>query len=163
MRTTRLLGVAVLALALTGFAAAATSTRPASIKGRLKWGSSFRPCTSPQRVGSVICISAKGTSAMLGKYEYSRDAVPTGAQTSDGCPEFTTRGTIWVKGGRILFTGAPASTCGRDPQQPDVSPDANYVVTLKNGSGRLKGATGTGTILAARGTDIWAVALTLKK
>jgi hypothetical protein len=163
MRTTRLLGVAALALALGGFATAATTTRPASIKGRLRWGTSFRPCAAPQRAGSVICISAKGTSAVLGKYEYARDAVPTGAQTSDGCPEFTTRGTLWVKGGKILFTGAPASTCGKDPRQPGVSPDANYVVTLKNGSGRLKGATGTGTVLAARGTDIWAVTLTLKK
>jgi hypothetical protein len=163
MRTTRLAAVAVLALALTGYAAAATSTRSASIKGRVKWGSAFKPCRSPQRVGSVICISARGTSAALGKYEYSRDAVATGAQTSDGCPEFTTRGMIWIKGGKILFTGAPASTCGADPQQPGVSPDANYVVTLKSGSGRLKGATGTGTVLAARGTDIWAVTLTLRK
>jgi hypothetical protein len=162
MRTTRLAPVALLALALTGYAAAATSTRPASIKGRLKWGSAARQC-APRRTGSVICVSAHGTSAVLGKYEYSRDAVPTGAQTSDGCPEFNTRGTIWIKGGKIFFTGAPASTCGADPQQPGVSPDANYVVTLKSGSGRLKGATGTGTVLAARGTDIWAVALTLKK
>ena len=163
MHATRLAAVALIALALTGYAAAATSTRPASIKGRLKWGSSGKPCASPQRVGSVICISAKGTSSALGKYEYSRDAVPTGANTTDGCVEFTTRGTIWVKGGKILFTGAPASTCGADPKQPGVSPDANYVVTVKNGSGVLKGATGSGTILAARGTDIWAVTLTLKK
>jgi hypothetical protein len=163
MRSPRLAAVALLALALTGYAAAATTTHTASIKGRLKWGSAMKPCASPQRVGSVICISAKGTSSALGKYEYSRDAVPTGAQTSDGCVEFSTRGTIWLKGGKILFTGAPASTCGADPQQPGVSPDANYVVTLKSGSGRLRGATGTGTILAARGTDIWAVTLTLKK
>jgi hypothetical protein len=163
MRITRLLGVAVLALAVTAYAGAATSTRTASIKGRLRWGTSFKPCASPQRVGSVICIAAKGTSAVLGTYEYSRDAVPTGAQTSDGCPEFSTRGTIWVKGGKIRFTGAPAGTCGADPQQPGVSPDANYVVTLKHGSGRLTGATGTGTILAARGTDIWAVTLKLGK
>ena len=163
MRTTRLIGIALLALTLTGYASASTSTRAVTIKGRLKWGSALRPCASPQRIGSVICISAKGTSAGLGKYEYSRDAVASGTQTSDGCPGFTTRGTLWVKGGKISFSGAPAATCGADPQQPGVSPDANYVVTFTKGSGVLKGAAGSGTVLAARGTDIWVAALTLKK
>ena len=162
MRTKRLIGVAMLALALTGYASAATSSHSAVIKGRLKWGTSFKHC-SPMRSGSVICVAAKGTSKALGTYEYSRDAVPSGTQTTDGCPGYTTRGTIWVKGGTLTFAGAPATTCGADPQQPGVSPDANYVVTIKKGTGVLKGATGSGTILAANGTDIWNVALTLRK
>ena len=161
MRMKRLVAVAVIALAAAGYASAVTSTRTATIKGRLRWSTAFRPCT-PLRAGSVICISAKGTSAKLGKYEYSRDAVPSGTQTTDGCAGFGTQGHVWVKGGVISFVGAPATTCGADPQQPGVSPDANYVLTFKNGKGVLAGATGAGTVLAARGTDIWNVTLTLR-
>src|SRR3954469_847227 len=143
MRTKRLLGVALLALALTGYASASTSTRTVTVKGRLKWGTAFKSCT-PFRSSSVICISARGASAKLGKYEYSRDAVATGGQTSDGCPQFGTHGTLWVKGGKIAFDGTPATSCGADPQQPGVSPDANYVVKFRKGSGVLAGATGGG-------------------
>jgi hypothetical protein len=162
MRTKRLIGLAMLALALTGYASASASSRSATINGRLRWGTSFRHC-SPLRAGSVICVAAKGTSKALGKYEYARDAVPSGTQTTDGCPGYTTRGTVWVKGGTLTLSGAPATTCGADPRQPGVSPDANYVVTIKKGTGVLKGATGSGTILAANGTDIWNVAVTLRK
>jgi hypothetical protein len=121
----------------------------------------MRHCVVP-RVNSVICVAARGSSAGLGKYEYARDAVPSGTQTSDGCPGYSTRGWLWVKGGKIAFFGKPATTCGKDPQQPDVSPDANYVLTFSKGSGVLAGATGTATVLAARGTDIWNGTLTLK-
>ncbi|MDX6505075.1 MAG: hypothetical protein QOE29_2200 [Gaiellaceae bacterium] len=161
MLTKRLVGVAVLALAITGYATAASSSRTVTIKGRLKWGSSMRYCVAP-RVGSVICVAARGTSAGLGKYEYARDAVGTGGQTSDGCPQYTTRGWLWVKGGKIQFYGTPAPTCGKDAQQPDVSPDANYVLTFRKGSGVLAGATGTATVLAAVSVDIWDAKLTVK-
>jgi hypothetical protein len=161
MRTT-LAVLAVLALALAGFAAGATSSRTVTIKGRLKWSSSMRHCVAP-RPDSVICVAARGTSRGLGKYEYARDAVGTGGHTPDGCPQFSTRGWLWVKGGKIAFFGKPAPTCGKDPQQPDLSPDANYVLTFSRGSGVLAGATGTATVLAASGTDIWNATLTLKR
>jgi hypothetical protein len=162
MPTRRLLAVALLALAVTGYAAAATATRTATIKARLTWGSATRGC-APARAGSVICISARGASAKLGRYEYARDAVPAGGQTRDGCVEYGTHGTLWVKGGKLAFVGAPATTCGADPRQPGLTPDANYVVTFKSGTGVLKGASGRGTILAASGVDIWNVTLTLRK
>jgi hypothetical protein len=162
MRTTRLVGVAVLALAITGFTTASAASRTVTINGRLKWSSSMRYCVAP-RVGSVICVAARGTSAGLGKYEYARDAVGTGGQTSDGCPQFSTRGWLWVKGGKIAFSGAPAPTCGADPQQPGVSPDANYIVTFGKGSGVLAGAFGSATVLAVRGVDVWDAKLTLKR
>ena len=158
---TKLVALVVLALTLTGFASASTSTVTVTVKGRLRWSSSMRHCVAV-RVGSVICVAARGTSAGLGKYEYARDAVPSGTQTTDGCAGFGTQGHLWVKGGVISFVGAPATTCGADPQQPGVSPDANYVLTFKNGKGVLAGATGAGTVLAARGTDIWNVTLTLR-
>src|SRR4051794_9465865 len=129
MRRKQLVGVAVLALAITGFATASTASTTATVKGRLKWGSSMRFCVAA-RTNSVICVAARGTSAGLGKYEYARDAVPSGTQTTDGCPGYSTHGWLWVKGGKVSFFGKPATTCGADPQQPGVSPDANYVLTF---------------------------------
>ena len=167
----RMAGVAVGVLVLTsGLAQAATSSRTVKLDGRYKWGTSMRFCVAP-RAASVTCIAGKRKVTGLGTFEYERDAVSTGANTSDGCPEYDTHGWIWIngakgkKGGKIAFRGVPAAECGKDPQQPSLSPDANYVVTLVTASGKgvLKGATGGATVLAAGGTDIWAGSVTLRK
>jgi hypothetical protein len=147
-----------------GVAHAATTTRTVRLDGRYKWGSSARSCVAP-RAGSVICVAAKGKVAGLGAFAYARDAVSTGGHTNDGCEQFSTHGTLWANGGHISFRGGPAATCGSDPQQPNSSPDANYVVSFvpSSGKGVLAKASGKFTILADQGTDIWAGSIVLKK
>jgi hypothetical protein len=92
----------------------------------------------------------------LGLVEYARDAVPTGETTPDGCPEYSTQGTLWVPGGTAKFDGVPVPTCGAAD-----NPDAHYEYTLRDGAGVLAGATGTGDVVADNGVDRWHGTITL--
>jgi hypothetical protein len=127
---------------------AAESGRTVPIDVVALWTGS-RECVAP-REGSVICIRGEGTVAGLGKFEYARDAVPTGGTTADGCPMYSTHGEIYIDGGTAVLDGTPAAVCGTDHV-----PDANYVFTISGGTGSLAGATGSGTILADRPGDNW--------
>lgn len=108
-----------------------------------------RECAHP-RPGSVICIAGEADVPGLGHVEYARDAVGNGKQTSDGCPELSTVGVIWVSGGTAVLTGKPASTCGAKD-----NPDAHYLYTISGGTGTLAGASGSGDIVADHGVDRW--------
>ena len=114
-----------------------------------------RNCDKP-RPNSVICIAAQAKIDGLGLVEYARDAVPTGETTPDGCSEYSTHGSLWVPGGTAQFDGVPVPTCGADD-----SPDAHYEYTLRDGTGVLAGATGTGDVVADNGVDRWHGTITL--
>jgi hypothetical protein len=138
------------ALCIAGFAAPRTAqTNPIRIDVTFNWSSGTHDCDAP-RLGSVICVMAKGTVSGLGDFEYARDGVPTGGSTTDGCSQYSTHGTIFVTGGTAAFDGTPATTCGGT----DV-PDAHYDYTISGGTGILVGATGSGDIVADHGVDKW--------
>ena len=125
-----------------------------SITAEFTWNGT-RNCDTP-RANSVICIAAQAKVDGLGLVEYARDAVPTGETTPDGCPEYSTQGTLWVPGGTAKFDGVPVPTCGADD-----NPDAHYEYTLRDGAGVLAGATGTGDVVADNGVDRWHGTITL--
>lgn len=138
-------GALLLTVGLGPTAAAAAESIP--VKVDFTWTGTLSCAT--ERAGSVICISAKATVAGLGDVEYARDAVPAGGNTKDGCPMFSTHGTIYVPGGTAVLDGTPAPTCGTDHV-----PDANYLYTISGGTGVLVGAAGSGSILADK-VDRW--------
>ncbi len=135
-------------------AASAAAGKTIAVNADFTWNG-VRNCVT-QRPGSVICIAAQGKVDGLGLVEYARDAVPNGQTTPDGCPEFSTQGTLWVAGGNAKFDGAPVPTCGATD-----SPDAHYTLTLRGGAGVLAGATGTGDVVADNGVDRWRGSVTL--
>ena len=142
--------IAAAVLCIAGFAAPrAAQTNPIRIDVTFSWSSGTHDCDDP-RLGSVICVMAKGTVTGLGDFEYARDGVPTGGSTTDGCSQYSTHGTIFVTGGTAVLDGTPASTCGGT----DV-PDAHYDYTISGGIGILVGATGSGDIVADHGVDKW--------
>lgn len=144
-----LVGAVTAALVVgTMSAATASSNRTIAVNADFAWHG-VRNCDA-QRPGSVMCIAAQARVAGLGLVEYARDAVPNGQTTTDGCPEYSTQGTIWVSGGTAKFDGAPAPTCGAQD-----SPDAHYTLTLHGGAGVLSGATGTADVVADNGVDRW--------
>jgi len=137
-------------LCIAGFTAPrAAQTTPFRIDVTFTWSSGTHDCVDP-RLGSVICVMAKGTVTGLGDFEYARDGVPTGGSTTDGCSQYSTHGTIFVTGGTAVLDGTPANTCGGT----DV-PDAHYDYTISGGTGILVGATGSGDIVADHGVDKW--------
>jgi hypothetical protein len=142
----------IAAAAATAAAAAATPATPATValSGRFGWSSDATLSCSGQRPGSVICVTAAGDVPGLGHITYVRDAVSTGGTTTDGCPQYTTEGTIWLDGGSATFTGRPAATCGGSD-----SPDAHYLVTFGGGTGTWADVSGSGEIVADKGYDIW--------
>jgi len=154
VRASALLGVFI-ATTCAFSANAGALTKPADSAGKtiqintdFSWKGT-RNCES-QRPGSVICISAQADVEGLGLVEYARDAVPNGETTPDGCPEYSTQGTLWVPGGTAKFDGTPVPTCGATD-----NPDAHYSYTIHDGTGVLAGATGTGDVVADNGVDRW--------
>ncbi len=121
-----------------------------SISAKFAWNSAPNRSCATARPDSVICITGALDIAGFGHLEYVRDAVSVSATTSDGCPEYSTQGTLWVDGGSATLVGKPAPTCGGDD-----SPDAHYLYTITGGSGRWANASGHGEILADHGTDTW--------
>jgi len=148
-------GVASATLVMTTTPAASAAVgKTIPVNADFAWNG-VRNCAA-QRPGSVICIAAQAKIDGLGLVEYARDAVPNGQTTPDGCPEFSTRGTLWVPGGTAEFDGTPVPTCGASD-----SPDAHYTLTLHDGAGVLAGATGTGDVVADNGVDRWHGSITL--
>ena len=142
--------IAAAVLCVAGFTTPrAAQTNPIRIDVTFNWSSGTHDCVDP-RLGSVICVMAKGTVTGLGDFEYARDGVPTGGTTTDGCSQYSTHGAIFVTGGTAVLDGTPASTCGGT----DV-PDAHYDYTISGGTGILVGATGSGDIVADHGVDKW--------
>ena len=152
--------LAVVGIASAGLTMTMTSTAIASTGKTIAVNADFtwngvRNCEA-QRPGSVICVAAQAKIDGLGLVEYARDAVPNGQTTPDGCPEYSTQGTLWVPGGTAKFDGTPVPTCGASD-----SPDAHYTLTLRDGVGVLAGATGAGDVVADNGVDRWHGSITL--
>jgi len=152
LATVTLATVTLATVTLATAAAAAAAAKPATVAlaGRFGWSSDATLSCSGQRPGSVICVTAAGDVPGLGHITYVRDAVSTGGTTTDGCPQYTTEGTIWLDGGSATFTGRPAPTCGGSD-----SPDAHYLVTFGGGTGTWADVSGSGEIVADKGYDIW--------
>jgi hypothetical protein len=127
-----------------------------SISAKFTWNSAPNRSCDTARPDSVICITGALDVAKFGHLEYVRDAVSVNATTSDGCPEYSAQGTLWVDGGSANLVGKPAPTCGGDD-----SPDAHYLYTVTGGSGRWANASGHGEILADRGIDTWSGTLSM--
>lgn len=151
--TVAIVVTAVVMTAASGASAAAGKT--ISVNADFTWNG-VRNCGT-QRPGSVICVAAQAKVNGLGLVEYARDAVPSGQTTPDGCPEFSTQGTLWVPGGTAKFDGTPVPTCGAND-----SPDAHYALSLRDGAGVLAGATGAGDVVADNGVDRWHGSITLR-
>lgn len=103
-------------------------------------------CASSQPEGTTcLSVSGSGDTSRLGAVTMSRTAqlLPPG---SDSCGSSTTAGTLTTASGEtISFTGK-GTFCR-------ATGTAKYTYTIAGGTGRYKGATGTGTLIIPRMAD----------